>query len=522
MPTDENEALDENDASDKKKILSLKQNEQVMAMLMIAMNTDQGMSKVMQEMNRSPIFQTGQAWRVIKMIKEECRPEDDIAAMEMETEVAKIKLKKGENPKTLTEKMANIEVRFGMPIDDKKRTGVVLRCGKDHYAESMTATSVSIRRTEKRAATCDELLADMYTQWRIQNNTSGGKKGKDEDDVKETALVSKDEEDDEDNGKTEPASNDKRKCYKCGETGHIARDCPKKGSTEKNVVVCNHCNKPGHKQDDCWVRHPEKKPGYVNTSGASVEILVASLEIEEELWNADELAVPSRDDNRLLNLVDSKDLWYYDQSLDGQEGLCEKEDESEGLNNLVDSKGLIKTEQERLVNSDELEDRSRSTENEKRLNNLVDSKDLKVYELGDHGFGTEAEDKDNMYVGSRGYGTKYEEEKKFGSRGCDTKYEEEENGSRGYDTNNKYKDDMYVSNHGLGAVLIMKDENEKIEKKVYSEVDECTPDIQSKEGVRSDQMVLCSVGVGVGDDVCWSRVGQNSGSSSDRGSANTS
>ena len=81
---------------------------------------------------------------------------------------------------------------------------------------------------------------------------------------------------------------------------------------------------------------------------------------------------------------------------------------------------------------------------------------------------------------------------------------------------------MYVSNHGLGAVL-MKDENEKFEKNEgYSEVDECTPDIQSKEGVRSDQMVLCSVGVGVGDDVCGSSVGQNSGSSSDRGSANTS
>ena len=42
---------------------------------------------------------------------------------------------------------------------------------------------------------------------------------------------------------------------------------------------------------------------------------------------------------------------------------------------------------------------------------------------------------------------------------------------------------MYVSNHGLGTVLIMKDENEKIEKNGYSEVDECTPDIQSKEGV---------------------------------------
>ena len=73
LPTDENEALDENNDSDKKKILALKQNEQVMAMLMIAMNTDEGMSKVMQEMQRSPIFQTGQAWRVIKMIQDDKR-----------------------------------------------------------------------------------------------------------------------------------------------------------------------------------------------------------------------------------------------------------------------------------------------------------------------------------------------------------------------------------------------------------------------------------------------------------------
>ena len=79
LPTDENAVLDATDADDAKKILALKQNEQVMAMLMIAINTDEGMCKVMQEMNRSPIFQTGKAWRVIKMIKEMCRPDDMIA-----------------------------------------------------------------------------------------------------------------------------------------------------------------------------------------------------------------------------------------------------------------------------------------------------------------------------------------------------------------------------------------------------------------------------------------------------------
>ena len=79
----------------------------------------------------------------------------------------------------------------------------------------------------------------------------------------------------------------------------------------------------------------------------------------------------------MINLVDSKDLWSDLISLDGQEGLCEKEDECKGLNNLVDSKGLTETEGQ-LVNSDELEDCSHSIEDEKRLNNLVDSKDVEI------------------------------------------------------------------------------------------------------------------------------------------------
>ena len=106
--------------------------------------------------HHSPIFETGQARRVIKAIKDECQPDDDIAAMEMETKVAKIKLNKERNPKKLIEKMANIKVLYGMlPIDDKKRTGVVLRCGKSDYSAVMTATSVAVRRSDRRAATCD-------------------------------------------------------------------------------------------------------------------------------------------------------------------------------------------------------------------------------------------------------------------------------------------------------------------------------------------------------------------------------
>ena len=55
--------------------------------------------------------------------------------------------------------------------------------------------------------------------------------------------------------------------------------------------------------------------------------------------------------------------------------------------------------------------------------------------------------------------------------------------------------------------------------KVYSGIDEYTPKISSKEGVRSDQIVLVTVGVDV--DVCGNEDGENIKDCSDRGSENT-
>jgi hypothetical protein len=58
----------------------------------------------------------------------------------------------------------------------------------------------------------------------------------------------------------------KGKCYTCGQKEHVKADCSQKPkdvatSERKPGAVCNFCHKrDSHTEDECWKKHPKKKP----------------------------------------------------------------------------------------------------------------------------------------------------------------------------------------------------------------------------------------------------------------------
>ena len=210
LPASEITSLVETDEEDKKKMMARTINAKVVNMIVLGQKSVAMINMI--ETTKNADWPSGLACDIWEEFRGRFAPDDDIAEMDMEDELAKVRISAKEDPWKVIDKIAAIQTKYSKIIDEKRKLAIIIRAGKQHYAQVMTATSQLIRHTEKRSPTSREMLNEMRTQWRIENR---GPTSEDEDKPTEASLA---------NQNTKKFGG---KCYNCGESGHKASDFPK-------------------------------------------------------------------------------------------------------------------------------------------------------------------------------------------------------------------------------------------------------------------------------------------------------
>ena len=74
-----------------------------------------------------------------KELKNMFQPDDGLSEMSMEEKLHALRFTKREEPQNMTLKISNISMRYKGKVSDSKEVGHLMRLGKVHYADVLTA-----------------------------------------------------------------------------------------------------------------------------------------------------------------------------------------------------------------------------------------------------------------------------------------------------------------------------------------------------------------------------------------------
>ena len=221
--------------------------------LIMALEIPEMMNKVMSEQQHDSAWPNEFSTNIWEQVLADGFPDNDVAEMEMDDDLGKLKLPRDNDPKELLADMVAIEVQYKYHMTERKKAAAVSQAGSNDHSVVMTMTSSMAKTTFKRSGTAAKLVAEMHKQYRIAGHKTGKKSKEETDDDNEIALA----EVDEFNGS----------CNHCGKKGHKEIDCWSKYSEKRpsgnGRIKCNFCNRMGHKESDYWDRHPEKQPDWL-------------------------------------------------------------------------------------------------------------------------------------------------------------------------------------------------------------------------------------------------------------------
>ena len=139
LPTAEADVLNPADAEDKKKIDAREMNAKVVNMIVLGQKDVKMINMI--ETIKTDDWPTGKAHEIWTEMRRRFAPDDDVAEMDMEDALAKIRLGAKEDPWDLNDKIAAVQIKYSHKIADTRKAAIIMRAGKAHYAAIMASTS---------------------------------------------------------------------------------------------------------------------------------------------------------------------------------------------------------------------------------------------------------------------------------------------------------------------------------------------------------------------------------------------
>jgi hypothetical protein len=212
------DALDRSDQANLPALLAAARNDRAMANLAVAFTT----AKVMTHYHKAPDeeWPEGLAVNVVKSLLKKFRPTDTIAEVEYIARLEEFKLKKNQDLTELFDHFVEVITQFGVNAPaEKLLIAMAMRKLPEKFVTAYTTMATTLGGA-----------ADLETFEQICEN------------IHQTTAKKKDDEDSED------------------DLNLSAFDKKKSSNGEK----CEHCGRPGHKPDNCWMleKSKDKRPDW--------------------------------------------------------------------------------------------------------------------------------------------------------------------------------------------------------------------------------------------------------------------
>ena len=143
------------------------------------------LSKVNLQKKADKPFLSGPSWKLWAELQGDFNADNSIAETELELVLSKLKLANKKNPRKLLEEMASCEVKYGIPVSDRKKVAQLIRLGGKKYGTVITVTQMC-KKSKKVMCTTKHIVDEMWKQWRIEGGKEKGKENAD--DEEETTL----------------------------------------------------------------------------------------------------------------------------------------------------------------------------------------------------------------------------------------------------------------------------------------------------------------------------------------------